>query len=124
MSRMGTASTQGTRVSRRRSRCRKRRLASGSTKSPLLEFGEFGPGSLENRDIGVGVLPEGEKVLVRLPSLVVVSKQRVGPAQLQMRERTHGIVDHYAAMVENALEFGCGLCALPRCEISFAAQVR
>jgi len=59
---------------------------------------------LKDRDFGVGIFPESEKVLVRPLGLGPVSHQQIGPAQLEVRERTHGIVDHYAAMVENARE--------------------
>src|SRR5215831_10252826 len=67
---------------------------------------------LHDWDIRVGVFPEREKLLVFRPRLVLVTKRRVGPSQLDVRERAHGIVHHQAAMVENPLEFGCGFCAL------------
>jgi len=42
----------------------------------------------ENRDVGVGVLPEGEEVLVRLAASIQVAGQRMGAAQPELRAPT------------------------------------
>jgi hypothetical protein len=46
----------------------------------LGQFGVFGPGLHENRDIRIGIFPEGEKVLVSAFGLDRISRQSEGPA--------------------------------------------
>ncbi len=46
----------------------------------LLQFGVFGFGLLQDRDIGVGVFPHGKEVLVSFLGLCLISLQRIRPA--------------------------------------------
>ena len=59
----------------------------------------------QNWDIGVGVFPEGEKIGVRQPGLVLVAGEHECSPQLQMRQCANGIRADKAAMVENLLKF-------------------
>ena len=49
---------------------------------------------LEDRDVGVGVIPEGEKILVGSLCLGLVSRQHKRPAQLQVRQCAYRIADN------------------------------
>ena len=48
--------------------------AAGARYSRSLQLGVFRLGLLENRDVGVGVLPEREESMIRTFSLGVVSR--------------------------------------------------
>src|SRR5438876_833262 len=67
-------------------------------------------GFLQDRDVGVGVFPEGQEILIRAFCFGHVAVDRVGSAKLEMGERTKREVHHDAAMVEKLLELGgCGI---------------
>jgi predicted ester cyclase len=60
----------------------------------------------QDGDIGIGVFPEGEKILVGGLRFTDVATHRVGPAYLQMRERTRREIPNDSAMIQQLLEFG------------------
>src|SRR5260370_26910745 len=70
--------------------------------------GVFGFGLLKNRDVGVGVLPERQEILVGSLRLGVVAKQSESSAQLQMGQSAHRIGANNAAVIENLLKFSRG----------------
>jgi hypothetical protein len=53
--------------------------------SVLVQLGVFRLGLLENRDVGVGVFPKSEEILVGCLCLGLISRQGVRSAQLQSR---------------------------------------
>src|ERR1022692_4155383 len=55
-------------------------------------------------DVGVGVLPEREEVLICSLCFCCVALQGVGATKLQKRESANGFVQYDSAMVENVLE--------------------
>src|SRR5205823_7573988 len=57
----------------------------------LLQFGVFRLGLLKNRDVGVGVLPERQEILVSSLCLGLIAQQSESSAQLQMRQSAHRI---------------------------------
>ena len=63
-------------------------------------------GSLQNGDVGVGIFPEGEEILISGSCFGGVALHREGSPDLQMRECANGGVQHNPAVVENFLEFG------------------
>ena len=52
-----------------------------------------------------------------------VARERERACQLQARQRVHRIDEHDAAMIENPLELGGGLCGPIRRQVGFAANV-
>jgi hypothetical protein len=52
----------------------------------LLQLRVFRLSSNEDGDVGVGVFPEREEILIGSTRFDVVARQGIGPAQLKMRE--------------------------------------
>ena len=61
-------------------------------------------GLLQDGDVGVGVFPEGEEVLVSGFGFGGVALQGIGSSKLEMGECAEWEVQHKAAMVEELLE--------------------
>ncbi len=67
-------------------------------------------GLLQDRNVGVGVFPEDQEILIRAFCLGHLAVDRVGSAKLEMGECAQSEVHHDAAMVEKLLELGdCGI---------------
>jgi hypothetical protein len=81
-------------------------------------------GLLHDGDVGVGVLPEREKVLVCLPRAFFVAAYGLRPAQLQVRERAQHEVQNNAPVINQLLKLGCCLLPLPLLQIGFTAHIR
>src|SRR4051812_19983455 len=74
----------------------------------LLQPGVFRAGLLEDGDVGVGVLPERQKILVGDLGLGGIAGRHERPAELQVGQRADRIADYDPAVIENPLEFrGC-----------------
>src|SRR5262245_51083310 len=71
-----------------------------------LQFGVLRFGLLENRDVGVRVLPEHEKSLVGSFRLRLIPRQSERSTELQVRQCADGIRAHDTAMIENFLKLG------------------
>jgi hypothetical protein len=80
-------------------------------------------GLLQNGNVGIGVFPESEEILVGSPCLSSVSRQQVRPRQFQVRECTDGFVHNETGMIENLLELSGSSGALVHCQIRLASQV-
>jgi hypothetical protein len=89
----------------------------------LLQLRVFGFGLLEDEDVGVGVFPEREEILISRLGLRAVALHGIGSADLKMGECSDGFVDYNSAMVENFLELGDDFAALVRGKIGFSAHV-
>ena len=74
----------------------------------LLELRVFHPRVLENRDVRIGIIPEGEEILISSFCLNRISRERERPAELQARQRADRIGEDDPAMVEDLLKFGRG----------------
>jgi len=75
----------------------------------LLELSVLRLGFLQDGNVGIGVFPEGEEVLILGTSLGSVAGENVGAGEAEMGERTEREVDHDAAVVQKPLKFcGCG----------------
>src|SRR5712691_11426364 len=59
----------------------------------------------ENRDVRVGVFPQGEEILVPSLRLGQISGQRERSAQLQVRQCAYGIRTDDTTMIEKLLKF-------------------
>ena len=65
----------------------------------------LGVGLLEDGNVGVGVFPESEKILVTGPRFGGVSGYRVGATETQVCQRADRLIQDNPRMVENLLEF-------------------
>ena len=89
----------------------------------LLQLRILRLGFFQNRDVGVGVFPEREEILIGSLGFSGVALHGIGSADLEMRECPDGFVEHNSAMVEDFLELGSGFVALMRGQIGFATHV-
>jgi hypothetical protein len=58
----------------------------------------------EDGDIGIGVFPQREKILVSGACFERIALERVGTPELQMSQRTDGFIQNNPAMVEDFLK--------------------
>ena len=89
----------------------------------LLQLRVLRLGLLQDGNVGVGVFPEREEILICGSGFGGVALQHVGAGEAEMRECADGFVQHNPAMVEDFLELGGGFAALMRGQIGFAAHV-
>src|SRR5208283_2492843 len=91
--------------------------------SHLLQFRVLCLCLLENGNVGVGVFPEGEEILIGCARLGDVTLQGVCASKVEMAQCTDGPVLHNPAMVEDLLELGYCFAALMRGQICFSSHV-
>src|SRR6266850_7610051 len=77
----------------------------------------------KDRNVGIGVFPEGEKILVGGARFGCVALHRVATTQLEMSQRTDGFIGHDPAMVEDFLKLCCRFAALTRGKIGFSSYI-
>ena len=99
------------------------RFVSAVGGSQLLQFRVLGLGLLQDGDVGVGVLPQGQKILIRGASLGSVSLQYVRAPELQMSQRPNGFVEHNSAMVEDFLKLCCCFFALVGRKVALSSHI-
>src|SRR5271163_2186123 len=80
-------------------------------------------GLLQDRDIGVGVFPERQKILIRDARLGTISGKRVGSGQAQVRQRADDFVGDNAGVIQNFPEFDGSGGALTGSETGDASQI-
>ena len=106
---------------------------STQNKRALLQLRVLGFGLLQDGDVGVGVFPEGEEVLVGcerpdaggvgIRALRSFSLQGVGTRHAQMRQRSRPAVPDDAAVVEDLLELGGSCVPCPAARYASPANV-
>src|SRR5271169_975625 len=74
--------------------------------SKLFQLRVLGFRSDEDGNIGVGVLPKREEILIRSFGPGLVARQNKRSPELQIRQRADGIQPHETAMIENLLKLG------------------
>src|SRR5438445_4655826 len=89
----------------------------------LLQFRVVRLGLLQDWDVGVGIFPECQEILIRAFCFGHIAVNRVGSSKLKMRERTQRKIQNDTAMIEEFLEFGSGRGAVVGHELGLAAQV-
>jgi hypothetical protein len=89
----------------------------------LTAAGVFRPGLFDDRDLGVGVLPQRQKISVGAFRLHGFARECERSCQLQTRHGVHRIDEHDASMIENPLELGGGLCGLIRRKVGLTAHI-
>src|SRR5271170_2302872 len=100
---------------------------------PLLQLRVLGFGLLQDGDVGVGVFPEREEILVGgertdaggigIRSLRGSRLQGIGTSHSQMRQSSSPAVPDDAAVVKYLLKLGGSSVALSGCQICFSANV-
>jgi hypothetical protein len=88
----------------------------------LLQPGVFNFGLLQDWNVGVGVFPDREKVLIRGSRLRRIFLQRICASESKMRKRTDHLEQNNAGVAEDFLELGGGLRALARSQVRFSAS--
>src|SRR5215469_4606492 len=102
-------------------------------KRRLLQLRVLDFGLLVDGDVGVGVFPEGEEILVSgersdsggvgIGPLRSSRLQRIGTRNTQMSQGSRPAVPHDAAVVDDLLKLGGCFLALSSCEVCLAANV-
>ena len=80
-------------------------------------------GLLEDGDIGIGVFPEGEKILVGGFGFGGVALQGVGAGEAEMRQGTMLVVKNDARVSKDILKIRGGIFAETQAELCESAQV-
>src|ERR1017187_10316770 len=102
---------------------RRRKESIATSGGDYLQPGVFRLGLDEDRDVGVGVFPKGEEILVGSLCPGLISRHGERSAELQVCQWADGIADHDAAMIENLLEFRGGFGALVCGQIGEATDI-
>src|SRR5215472_3032096 len=89
----------------------------------LLQLRVLGLSLLQDGDVGVGVFPESEKLLIGGLRLCRVAIDGIPTAELKMRQRPQHIVGYDSAMINDVLKFGCCLLSIPCLQIGFSSHV-
>src|SRR5258708_6121778 len=90
-----------------------------NAEAELRQLGEFSSGLREDRDVGVGVLPQCEEVLEGSPGVCRVARERGATRQTQVRNRIvqspiriePGTTPTGAFVIQDLPELGRGLSA-------------
>ncbi len=88
-----------------------------------LQDGVFCLGFFQDGDIGVGILPEREEILVGSLCLDLISRQSKRSAELQVSQCAPCEVPHQAVMVDELLKFCCRPISVMEHKIGFATQI-
>src|SRR4029077_11163599 len=94
-----------------------------SSRRQLLQLCILRLGFFQYVNIGVGILPESEELLVGGFCFCCVTRKSVGARQSQASERTDKIVDHYAAVIDELLELDRSGRPVTCHELRFAAKI-
>ena len=105
-----------------------------SSRAVYCSFAYSALASLLDGDIGIGIFPQRQEVLVtcqgagacdvRIGTGGVLRLQRIRSRHAESCERPSPAVPYDTAVVKNLLEFGGGFLALTCCHIRLAANVR
>src|SRR5437868_10701375 len=89
----------------------------------LFQFSGLRFCSDEDRNVRVGAFPECEEILIGGAALDRITLHRVGASQLEMGQRTDGLIQNNAAMVEDFLKLCCRFAALMCGKIGFSSHI-
>src|SRR2546425_13266408 len=87
--------------------CEQWSIATHEADKRLLQLRVFRFGLLQDGDVGVGVFPEREEVLVGGASLSSVAGERVGTGKAEMGQRPEWEIQYDSTMFEELLKL-CG----------------
>ena len=74
----------------------------------MPQFGVFRPGLVDDWQVGVGIFPDRENILVSSVSFGRVAGVGENPSQLQARHRAYGVGHNDARVIQELLEFHRG----------------
>src|ERR1700683_1052218 len=98
--------------------------ASGGREFPrLLQLRELRPGFLQYGDVGSGIFPESEEILIGGLGLGGVTREHICAGEAEMRQRAKREVDNDAAVVEELLKLGDCSGAVVCHQLSLASDV-
>jgi len=89
----------------------------------LLQLRVLGLGLFQNGDVGVGVFPEREEVLISRLCFDRAALHRVGATELEMSEYANGRVPDNTGMVWNFLKLIRGFAAPMRRQIGHSTDI-
>ena len=127
---IGTASTKlspsaGPRDSRDQSASGVERATNALQLAPnLLQFRKFCFGLLQDRNVGIGVFPGGQKILIRGPRFHRIALHSIGARQAEPGEHPKGRVAHHPAIINEFLKLCRGAVAVVEHQKSLATQIR
>src|SRR5579862_3086854 len=93
-------------------------------RSRSLKLGVLCPGLFQDGNVGVGVLPQGEEILIGGAGFVGVALQRIRAGEAEMGEHKERIVREHVGMVEKFLILRRRFGALMEEQVCLPAHVR
>src|SRR5205085_9689731 len=78
--------------------------AGQSSEEGLLKLCVLGFGFVQKGKVGIGILPEGEKILIRTAALLCIALQRERAGQSEVSERNERVGRIVAPQRQNALK--------------------
>ena len=90
----------------------------------LLQLRIFSLGLLQDGDVGVGILPEREELVVSGLRLCTVRLQSESPGTTNERESVQRIICHQGAMVDKFLKLRGGFCTVLKKQVRLPSHVR
>jgi hypothetical protein len=88
-----------------------------------LQLRVLGFGSFKDGNVGVGIFPEREEILIRGSGFGGVALQCVGTGETEMAEYADGFIERNAARVEDFLELGYSVVAVVPRQVRFAPNI-
>src|ERR1700690_3323112 len=89
----------------------------------LIQLFVFGPGLLQDRDVGVGIFPDGEEILVRSAGRAHISGKSACPRQPEVGQSAERKIHDHPRMVNDLLKFCCSLASLASSQISLSTKI-
>src|ERR1700686_978898 len=89
----------------------------------LLQLRVLRFGFLQDGDVGIGVFPEGDEILIALAGFDRVALHGVSASQAEAGERSPGKVHYQSSVVAELLKFHCRGVAIVQHEISLPPQI-
>src|SRR5580700_378391 len=77
----------------------------------------------QDRNLGIGVLPNGEEIFVLLASLGCVTLHRVSAGHAEMRKHAERVANHDSAVIHNFLKFPGGFGTLAGGQVCLATHI-
>jgi hypothetical protein len=99
------------------------REANGSLHGAILQFGVFSFGFFEDGDVGIGVFPHGEEILVGGAGFDGIVLHGVGASEVQLCHWNLFACRVPPAKIQNLLKLRRGLIRLLQQQMSFPARI-
>src|SRR5713226_9889022 len=90
----------------------------------LLQFSEFSAGRPEDRNVGVGIFPEAQEILIGSTGGAGIPTQSLSAGLTEPAEGPGPTIDNHSPTVLNFLKLRKRLHPLLHCQIGLPAQIR